>query len=390
MLRILLVSTLYYPYHMGGAEISTQLLAEGLASFPDIDLTVLTHGFASSKEVINNVKVIRNCFGIGSYVMLGSCIGQKISFTKRLIGKLSDMKCSDITYNFYQSQIQDYDIIITSGNCFKMNIISLWKCANKNKKTLIHILRDPAMLYAIRQKPSKILLLDTLYQRFFKKSAKLIPYIVAPSKKMILKHEELGFIFNHADVIPNAVENNFCFHIPYSDKENAILYVGAVNTNKGCHTLFKTFLEVAALHPNYKLKIIGKIGDVSIPIHSNIEYLGHLDLKNVYHEMAKSKLVILPSEWEEAFGRVIVESVFNSTIAIGSDRGAIPEIFDYNPHFIFRSGDISELRNKILSFISLSEEEYIRQLTYLNRMFSKYRLDNNINIWKDYLNNTIK
>lgn len=37
--------------------------------------------------------------------------------------------------------------------------------------------------------------------------------------------------------------------------------------------------------------------------------------------MKKSKVVVLPSEWEEAFGRVLIESIFNGTIAIGSDRG---------------------------------------------------------------------
>ena len=62
--------------------------------------------------------------------------------------------------------------------------------------------------------------------------------------------------------------------------------------------------------------------------------------------MAKSNLVVLPSLYEEQYGRVIQEAVGCGSLAMGSIVGGIPEIIN-DKDLLFKKGDTKELSNKI-------------------------------------------
>ncbi|MBV7540376.1 glycosyltransferase [Acidovorax sp. sic0104] len=56
----------------------------------------------------------------------------------------------------------------------------------------------------------------------------------------------------------------------------------------------------------------------------NIEWLEPVDdMRPVY---ARSRLLLMPSVWEESFGRTSVEAQLNGMPVLASDRGALPEI----------------------------------------------------------------
>ena len=57
-MKICIVCTLYPPYILGGAEISTALLAQGLVRSGH-EVTVITTGQTDSKEIIEGVMVYR-------------------------------------------------------------------------------------------------------------------------------------------------------------------------------------------------------------------------------------------------------------------------------------------------------------------------------------------
>lgn len=67
----------------------------------------------------------------------------------------------------------------------------------------------------------------------------------------------------------------------------------------------------------------------------NIEWLEPVDdMRPVY---ARSRLLLMPSVWEESFGRTVVEAQLNGMPVLASDRGALPEIVGrggivLNPH----------------------------------------------------------
>jgi glycosyltransferase involved in cell wall biosynthesis len=56
----------------------------------------------------------------------------------------------------------------------------------------------------------------------------------------------------------------------------------------------------------------------------NVELLDAVeDMRPIY---ANTRLLIMPSVWEEAFGRTVVEAQINGIPALASDRGALPQV----------------------------------------------------------------
>ena len=81
--------------------------------------------------------------------------------------------------------------------------------------------------------------------------------------------------------------------------------------------------------------------------------------------MSKSNLVVLPSLYEEQYGRVIQESVACGSLVIGSRVGAIPEIIK-DKDLLFEPGNDLELANKINRVSNRSFFKKKFQLLYFN------------------------
>ena len=54
----------------------------------------------------------------------------------------------------------------------------------------------------------------------------------------------------------------------------------------------------------------------------NLEYLVDADIRDVYR---RTKVLLVPSQWNEAFGRVVLEAMHNGIPVIASDVGGLPE-----------------------------------------------------------------
>ena len=229
---------------------------------------------------------------------------------------------------------------------------------------------------------------DYLYRMLSFRDNCYIDYTVAPTKALIEIHKKAGMKFNREKVIPNAVDDKMCMEIPYSDKKT-VIYVGAISKRKGCHTLIKAFEELHRDISDCRLKLIGPVEDVEIPEKNYIEAYGYMDIQEVYRNIAEAKLLVLPSEWEEAFGRVIIEAVYNHTIAIGSNRGGIPEIFGRYKEFVFKSGEYKELYGCMKKIMELDQIAYERKLKELLTEFERFRIENHIEQWKVFLEDEV-
>lgn len=133
-----------------------------------------------------------------------------------------------------------------------------------------------------------------------------------------------------------------------------ISYFGRISKEKGIHILIKA---LERLDFNYKFFLdISHIEDKNYYklLRSKLKkFLDHnrLILINCNHfeiskYMAKSNLVILPSIYEEQYGRVIQESVACGSLVLGSKVGAIKEIIN-DDDLLFKKGDFVELSKKI-------------------------------------------
>jgi glycosyltransferase involved in cell wall biosynthesis len=87
----------------------------------------------------------------------------------------------------------------------------------------------------------------------------------------------------------------------------------------------ETTLEVAEKMPEKEFIIAGKTKEIDDRIEEpeNVEKLGYVeDMKEVYKQ---TKIVLVPSKWEEPYGRIPIEAGASGIPAIATSKGGLPE-----------------------------------------------------------------
>lgn len=379
----LLITSFYPPYIIGGAEISNSLLAEGLK------MDVLTLGVDSKVEIIKEVRVDR------------IYVSQSISnYLKSIIESKKDKKISKIYYkikmyypNFKIHELvkfklkDEYKLVHTSGISYIFGPI-WWKYAKiKNKKT-IHTLRDNYMINSSYVRPNNILIkiFDIFHRNYYiNYLEKYVDYVHSPTKYMIDLHIKNGFKIKNTKVIPNTVEMGFEL-TNYKNKTYDIIYVGSLSKTKG----IKTLIELKKLKPELKITLVGSGELESEALKVGIKCTGWLEQDKVFNYMKKSKIVILPSEWEEAFGRVLIEGVACGTISIGSNMGGIPEVLFNDSRYIFEARNVSDLKNKIERVLKLDEDSYMSEVLDLQKRMEIYKYENHIKQFEEFYDEVLR
>ena len=165
-----------------------------------------------------------------------------------------------------------------------------------------------------------------------------------------------------------------------NDTKFIISYFGKIEKKKGVHTLLKALSKIKIDDWILQLDVF-EIESLKYflqikPYLKNLLKEGKLKLIKCSHDnignfMQKTNLTIVPSEWNEQYGRVIQEASVCGSIVIGSNIGAIPEIL-MNNKFTFEPNDEDSIKNKIediyYNFNSYRKEfDEIEKYILLNR-----------------------
>ncbi|MBW4525073.1 MAG: glycosyltransferase family 4 protein [Phormidium tanganyikae FI6-MK23] len=137
------------------------------------------------------------------------------------------------------------------------------------------------------------------------------------------------------------------------------LYVGRLYEEKGINTLLAAWKQ---LNGKIKLKILGD-GPLFQQVREEIrhipgvELLGKQPSERVYQLMANAQFVVVPSEWYETFGLVLIESFSVGTPVVASKIGALAELINPGQNGLqFRPGDAEDLAAKIKWALAHPEE----------------------------------
>jgi phosphatidylinositol glycan class A protein len=115
----------------------------------------------------------------------------------------------------------------------------------------------------------------------------------------------------------------------HNSKPFTILFVGRLIEKKGIRVLAK----VAAALPQYNFVFIGT-GPEDIFLQQtaqklkNIHFLGAIPNSKLNKYYAQANIFCIPSQYEEAFGRVVMEAVACGLPVVGSNKGGIGEALD--------------------------------------------------------------
>ena len=264
-----------------------------------------------------------------------------------------------------------------------------------DKNEVLHK-HESALECILHHQPKRNILFDTLL--YLKQShhkniiKKHIDYFLTPSENLtqfVSKHfkKEGKTLAN-----PILIEQN-----QNSNSEgNYILFVGRLVPEKGILTLLKAFQNIAKQFPNEKLWIVGdgnQIEELQIFIENNelqnVSFLGNKSREELLEIYANSKFSVVPSEYLEAYGNVILESLAFGKTVITSDLVGIKEEIEQNNvglTYSFKNQEaLEEKMVELLSNSGLKSELENNIPNYLvNKTFAKHFSDL-VNVYENLL-----
>lgn len=135
------------------------------------------------------------------------------------------------------------------------------------------------------------------------------------------------------------------------------LYLGRLEAIKGVSTLCEAFLHVATGTPDAELHIVG-FGTQEEALREAYEEHPCITFHGAVYGDAKQALVgrcdvqVVPSEWAEVFGNVIVEAYAFGMPVIASCSGGMPEVIvEGQTGFLVPPGDVPALAAALEQFI---------------------------------------
>lgn len=164
-------------------------------------------------------------------------------------------------------------------------------------------------------------------------------------------------------------------------KEKIILYVGRIIQEKGALPLSAAYAQIAAQLPGWKFVVsgadrFGTISDYERQTHKNLSalgqqcvYTGYIDHNEIMRYFAKAEIAVIPSVWEEPFGRTVLEAMCGGAAVVTSGAGGIKEIIGNTGvvvHPVTADGlacAISELATNPAKRTAVQQEGYKRATT---------------------------
>ena len=145
------------------------------------------------------------------------------------------------------------------------------------------------------------------------------------SKKRFLEGLENKFVNSNKLLIiyQSAKKNNLSI---IKHKKKWITFVGKLNKAKGYDIFAKSIIRILNEFPKWKALSIGDEDRRSIYIdHKQHKELGFLNHKKTLNILNKSEIAVVPSRWEEPFGRTGLEASSRGCATIISNRGGLTE-----------------------------------------------------------------
>jgi glycosyltransferase involved in cell wall biosynthesis len=120
-------------------------------------------------------------------------------------------------------------------------------------------------------------------------------------------------------------------------RENTILYVGRIIADKGVLPLAQALAQILPGLPDWRAVLIGegskpdddysrRVAAVLAPLRERVSMPGFLAHEATMDAFARAAIAVVPSQWQEPFGRTAVEAMATGCAVVASRRGGLPAI----------------------------------------------------------------
>ena len=160
-------------------------------------------------------------------------------------------------------------------------------------------------------------------------------------------------------------------------KERIIVFVGRLNYSKGYDIFKEAIIKILNKFPTWKAYSLGDEDRRNIYInHPSHKELGFVNHKKTLNILNRSEIAVVPSRWEEPFGRTSLEATSRGCATIISNRGGLRETT--NSAIVLKKLDSNEIFFEIKKLITNSKKRKIIQS--LGRKKVKHLISKNTKI----------
>ncbi len=161
---------------------------------------------------------------------------------------------------------------------------------------------------------------------------------------------------------------------PPIKKEKIIIFVGKLNHSKGYDVYRDAVVKILNENNDWKAYSVGSEDRRSIYIkHENHKELGFINHKKTLNLLNKSEIAVVPSRWEEPFGRTALEASSRGCATIISNRGGLKETT--NSAIILKQLDSLSLYKELKKLIKNKKKR--KKIQYNGRKNIKHLIINN-------------
>lgn len=191
-----------------------------------------------------------------------------------------------------------------------------------------------------------------------------------------------SFIGKNCAVVPNPFNNRVFTFNPSVEKKPLLVFLGRLVSDKGCLVLLKAFELLQKEGTELELMIIGE-GPEKINLQEftstrqldqKVHFLGIKRGEELVNLLQQSKIVVVPSLWEEPFGIVVLEAIACGCKVIASNIGGLPEAVG-NCGQLFEPGNFIELADKI-KMIHSANSSNLQDMEQVNQHLERHTEQN--------------
>ena len=157
-------------------------------------------------------------------------------------------------------------------------------------------------------------------------------------------------------------------------KNKQIIFVGKLNESKGYDLYCKSMFKILDQYNEWCAISIGEERRFqNFPTHKRHFNLGQIPHNKVLDYLSKSEIAVIPSRWEEPFGRTALEASSRGCATIISNTGGLPETTDYA--IKLKKLDNKNIENEIIKLIK--NDKLRKRIQIKSKNFVKHKLKRN-------------
>ena len=240
-----------------------------------------------------------------------------------------------------------------------------------NSKIILYFHNDPTTMKGAKSVEERMYLLENVDKIIFisewvkKRFFKNLPN---------LSDNKTQVIYHSIDPIKKKIK-----------KKKQIIFVGKLNESKGYDLYCKSMFKILNKNKDWKAYSIGEEKRFqNFATHERHLNLGQISHNKVLNYLSRSEIAIIPSRWEEPFGRTALEASSRGCATIISNTGGLAETTDYA--IKLNTLNVINIENEVIKLIK--NTKFRKKLQIKSKKFVKHKLKENskkIDLMRDSL-----